>query len=247
MLNNMNITRARSTTLLTSNIVTTVKGYYINHVICFEFNILIMVSSTVLNTTTVLAYWKSSQLRKKTSYFLIMLLSFSDLGTVLGCSSMRSIILLRDMLGYERSSLTLPYIILMIVFFWNVLFNLMGTDHRTIFGHRTPFISQKQCEQTSSLKSHNRFMVHYGNCGVYHRTGPKNWEVCSGNHNKSEPDRPNRYLRQNISNWRKNSRGKHITTEGIFTQNKVSKIVSDCSWLWLRVFITNGCDDIPTA
>ena len=117
MLNNMNITRARSTTLLTSNIVTTVKGYYINHVICFEFNILIMVSSTVLNTTTVLAYWKSSQLRKKTSYFLIMLLSFSDLGTVLGCSSMRSIILLRDMLGYERSSLTLPYIILMIVFF----------------------------------------------------------------------------------------------------------------------------------
>ena len=113
MLNNMNITQAS-----TSNFVTTVKGYYINHVICFEFNILMMVSSTVLNTTTLLAYWKSSQLGKKTSYFLIMLLSFSDLGTVLGCSSMRSIILLRDMLGYERSSLTsVPYIILMFVFF----------------------------------------------------------------------------------------------------------------------------------
>ena len=111
MLNNMNIIQAG-----TSNIVTTVKEYYINHVICFEFNILIMVSSTVLNATTVLAYWKSSQLRKKTSYFLIMLLSLSDLGTALGSSSIYSIILLRDMLGYERSSLTLPFIILIYVF-----------------------------------------------------------------------------------------------------------------------------------
>ena len=100
----MNITQASI-----SRIVTTVKGYYINHVICFEFNILIMVSSTILNTTTVLAYLKSSQLRKKTSYFLIMLLSTSDLGTSMRCSSMHSIILLRDMLGYESSSLTLPY------------------------------------------------------------------------------------------------------------------------------------------
>ena len=116
MLNNMNITRARSTTLLTSNIVTTVKGYYINHVICFEFNILIMVSSTVLNTITVLAYWKSSQLRKKTSYFLIMLLSLSDLGTALGSSSIYSIILLRDMLGYESPSLSLALITLIFVF-----------------------------------------------------------------------------------------------------------------------------------
>ena len=107
----MNITQASI-----SRIVTTVKGYYINHVICFEFNILIMVSSTILNTTTVLAYLKSSQLRKKTSYFLIMLLSLSDLGAALGCSLLHSIILLIDMLGYERSSLTLPYIILTYVF-----------------------------------------------------------------------------------------------------------------------------------
>ena len=111
MLYNMNITRAS-----TSNIVTTVKGYYINHVICFEFNILIMVSSTVLNTITVLAYWKSSQLRKKTSYFLIMLLSLSDLGTALGSSSIYSIILLRDMLGYESPSLSLELKILIYVF-----------------------------------------------------------------------------------------------------------------------------------
>ena len=111
MLNNMNIIQAG-----TSNIVTTVKEYYINHVICFEFNILIMVSSTVLNTITVLAYWKSSQLRKKTSYFLIMLLSLSDLGTALGSSSIYSIILLRDMLGYESHSLSLALITLIYVF-----------------------------------------------------------------------------------------------------------------------------------
>ena len=78
-------------------------------------NILIMVSSTILNATTVLAYWKSSQLRNKTSYFLIMLLSTSDLGTSMRCSSMHSIILLRDMLGCESSSLTLPYMNLIYV------------------------------------------------------------------------------------------------------------------------------------
>ena len=108
---NMNITHAS-----TSSIVTTVKGYYINHVICFQFNVLIIFSSTILNTTTVLAYWKSSQLRKKTSYFLIMLLSLSDLGTALGCSLFHSITLLRNMLGLENSSLTSPFIILTYVF-----------------------------------------------------------------------------------------------------------------------------------
>ena len=76
-----------------------------------------MVSSTIRNATTVLAFWKSSQLRKKTSYFLIILLSLSDLGTALGCSSLHSIILLIDMLGYERSSLILPFVILMYVFY----------------------------------------------------------------------------------------------------------------------------------
>ena len=72
-----------------------------------------MVSSTILNAIIVLAYCKSSQLRKKTSYFLIMLLSLSDLGTTLGCSLFHSITLLRTMLGLANQiSLIFPFIIL---------------------------------------------------------------------------------------------------------------------------------------
>ena len=55
------------------------KGYYINFVICCLVNALLTCSTITLNSLTVLAYWKSSQLRKKTCYFLVMLLSLSDL------------------------------------------------------------------------------------------------------------------------------------------------------------------------
>ena len=56
-------------------------AYYINLVTCCLINALLTCSTIILNGLTVLAYWKSSQLRKKTCYFLVMLLSLSDLAT----------------------------------------------------------------------------------------------------------------------------------------------------------------------
>ena len=53
--------------------------YYISYVVGSTCNALMIISGIILNSATILAYWKSSQLRNKTSYFLVMLLSVSDL------------------------------------------------------------------------------------------------------------------------------------------------------------------------
>ena len=57
--------------------------YYITYVVGLICNTLLIISGIILNSATILAYWKSAQLRNKTSYFLIMLLSVLDL-TVAG-------------------------------------------------------------------------------------------------------------------------------------------------------------------
>ena len=55
------------------------KGHYINHIVICVINIILVTTTISLNITTIIAYWKSSQLRKATSYFLVMLLSVIDL------------------------------------------------------------------------------------------------------------------------------------------------------------------------
>ena len=62
-------------------------AYYINLVMCCLVNALLTFSTIILNSLTVLAYWKSSQLRKKTCYFLVMLLSSCDFAIGLLCNS----------------------------------------------------------------------------------------------------------------------------------------------------------------
>lgn len=57
--------------------------YYINYVIVTICNIFLIILSVVLNATSIIAYWRSARLRKKTSHFLIMLLSANDLATSL--------------------------------------------------------------------------------------------------------------------------------------------------------------------
>ena len=55
------------------------KPYFINLIfVCFA-NILLTISTIALNTITILACWKSKELRKRKSYFLIALLSLNDL------------------------------------------------------------------------------------------------------------------------------------------------------------------------
>jgi hypothetical protein len=64
------------------------RAYYVNYILTCVVNVVLTLSTISLNTVTILAYWRSEQLRRKTSYFLIMLLSFVDLATgTLGNSS----------------------------------------------------------------------------------------------------------------------------------------------------------------
>lgn len=103
------------------------RGYYINHVVCLPFALLVMCSTIILNALAVLVFWRSSQLRKKTSYFLIMLLSLSDLGVGIVCAPLLSITLMKEILGVKSSQMWTPLITLGFVFSglsWSILFVL---------------------------------------------------------------------------------------------------------------------------
>ena len=73
--------------------------YFINHVICCVMNAFLSLTTIFLNNLTILAYWKSLQLKKKPSYFLVMLLSANDLGVGLLCNSTFTIRLLGELAG----------------------------------------------------------------------------------------------------------------------------------------------------
>ena len=53
--------------------------YYSSHLLCFSFNVIQMLLTIFLNYLAVHALWKSSQLRRKTTLFLVMVLSANDL------------------------------------------------------------------------------------------------------------------------------------------------------------------------
>ena len=74
-------------------------AYYINLVICCLVNALLTFSTIILNGLTVLAYWKSSQLKKKACYFLVMLLSSSDFVTGVCCNSLYTVYLAAETVG----------------------------------------------------------------------------------------------------------------------------------------------------
>ena len=80
--------------------------YYINYVVCIVINVFLTLSTTFLNGTTMFAYWKSSQLKKKTQYFVIMLLSINDLGVGMLCNSSYPVLLVTEILGYKNCILT---------------------------------------------------------------------------------------------------------------------------------------------
>ena len=52
--------------------------HYIIYVIGTACNILLIVLAVVLNATSIIAYWRLIRLKKKTSYFIIMLLSVNE-------------------------------------------------------------------------------------------------------------------------------------------------------------------------
>ena len=69
----------------------------VNHVIVCVINVFLSFSTTFLNAVTMLAYWRSSQLRKKTSYFLIMLLSVCDFVIGAVCNPVYAVLLIKDL------------------------------------------------------------------------------------------------------------------------------------------------------
>ncbi len=58
-------------------------NYFLNMICIFVLNVLFFVSGICLNSLVILSFWRSSQLRKKLCYFMIMVLSCCDLLAVL--------------------------------------------------------------------------------------------------------------------------------------------------------------------
>ena len=64
-----------------TNVESWSKAFYITYIVFIILNVILVILTVSLNFVTILAYWKSTQLRKKISYFLIMLLSVIDFAT----------------------------------------------------------------------------------------------------------------------------------------------------------------------
>ena len=54
-------------------------SYYASHVACLVYNIIQTLLNIVLNFLAIYAFWKSSQLRRKSTLFVVMVLSANDL------------------------------------------------------------------------------------------------------------------------------------------------------------------------
>ena len=78
------------------------KAYYISHVIVSLVNVLLTCFTITLNTLTALAYWKSSQLKKKTCYFLVLLLSLRDLAIGVFSNPLYAAYLVAETLGHNN-------------------------------------------------------------------------------------------------------------------------------------------------
>ncbi len=69
----------------------------VNHTICCAITVLVTVLTICLNFVTVLAYWKSSQLQRKMTNFLIFILSLNDFAVGLFVGPLYVLLLAREM------------------------------------------------------------------------------------------------------------------------------------------------------
>ena len=74
-------------------------SYFINLIFIFAVNILFFFSGICLNSVIILTFWRSTQLRKKLCYFMIMVLSCCDLLVVLTNHPLASLITLFWLIG----------------------------------------------------------------------------------------------------------------------------------------------------
>lgn len=75
------------------------KNYYVGHIIACAINAILTIVTIFLNLITLIVYWKSSQLQKKVSYFLIMVLSLNDLMVGMICSFSHTLSLTTEITG----------------------------------------------------------------------------------------------------------------------------------------------------
>lgn len=103
------------------------EAYFINYVTICVVNILQEVSTIFLNALTVLAYWRSSQLQNKTSYFFVMLLSLNDLAIGIICNTIFCIILVSSAVGLHSR------VCVLVSLFVASLFCLFSMSFGTLF------------------------------------------------------------------------------------------------------------------
>ena len=80
---------------------------FISLILIFALNLLFFFSGTVLNSLVILSFWKSTQLRKKLCYFMIMMLSCFDLLAIFVNHPLLDIIAMLWLTGKKE---VLPYL-----------------------------------------------------------------------------------------------------------------------------------------
>ena len=80
-------------------------NYFVNHVIACVVNAILAIITILLNSITIIAYWKSSELKKKVSYFLIMVQSSINFGVGMVCSSLFTSLLASELVRTGKCEL----------------------------------------------------------------------------------------------------------------------------------------------
>ena len=131
--------------LLSRSSFTMELSYFISLIFIFILNVLFFFSGICLNSLVILSFWRSSQLRKKLCYFMIMVLSCCDLLAVLTNNSLVALITmlwLTGMLDVYPSWAAIPlkmssfFLIISIVALFVMSFDRYLATYYPIF-HRT--------------------------------------------------------------------------------------------------------------
>ena len=100
--------------------------YYTNYIFGLIINIFLTISTIFLNSITIMAYRRSTLLRSKKSYFLIMLLSVNDLLVGLFANASFVLVLINVVIGHPKCEIY-------IMFYYECYF-LVAMSTTTLFG-----------------------------------------------------------------------------------------------------------------
>ena len=127
-------------------------SYVINLTILFLLNVSFMVAGIFLNSVVIISLRRSSQIRKKICYFMILVLSCFDLAAV---AIVHPLLVLSIMVWALRLSREIHHIRMLIYSYsFGRFFNVCAVDveYRTILGLNLSLFPSKRCHQN---KNHN--------------------------------------------------------------------------------------------